>query len=73
MFQGQGHGRALSNLIDVEAASRGITELRVNAFKDAIGFYDKTGWTREIWDAYELARLEPRNVQMTKSVVQTSA
>ncbi|KQO49397.1 hypothetical protein ASF24_09655 [Methylobacterium sp. Leaf86] len=69
-WQRQGHGRALSDLIDEEAAAHGISELRVNAYKDAIGFYEKTGWVRQNWDADELSRLAPGNVQMIKTARQ---
>ena len=64
--QRQGHGGAMSRLIDAEAMARGMVELRINAYGEAIGFYEKTGWTHATWDADELSRLAPGNVQMTR-------
>ena len=69
-FQQQGHGRALSGLIEEKVAAHGISELRVNAFKDAIGFYEKMGWFQQTWDPVELCSLAPGNVQMVKTVQQ---
>lgn len=66
--QREGHGRSLSNLIDAQAASQGVSELRVIAYKDAVGFYEGMGWSRHVWDAAELAHLAPGNIQMTKIV-----
>ena len=64
--QRQGHGRAMSRLVDAEASARGIAELRVNAHRDAVGFYRRTGWREHVWDRDEPARLAPGNLQMTK-------
>ena len=64
--QGRGHGRAMSGLIDTEARSRGMRKLHVNAHGSAVGFYEKTGWSREIWDTGELVGIAAHCVQMTK-------
>lgn len=64
--QGKGHGRAFSDLLDAEARRLGVAALRVNAAPDAVGYYEKTGWRRESWDARELAGLAASTVQMTK-------
>jgi GNAT superfamily N-acetyltransferase len=69
--QRQGHGRMMGNLIDAEAVRQRLTELRVNAYKDAVGFYEKLGWSPKIWDAVELSRLAPGNVQMVKTIAWT--
>jgi GNAT superfamily N-acetyltransferase len=66
--QRQGHGRALGQLVDARAIASGITQLRVNAFVDATGFYEKSGWRHEVWDAEELARANGRGVQMVKAL-----
>jgi N-acetylglutamate synthase-like GNAT family acetyltransferase len=67
--QREGHGRIMSDLIDAEALRLGITELRVNAAADAVGYYDKTGWKRGSWDPTELTGLAENCVQMTKSLL----
>jgi N-acetylglutamate synthase-like GNAT family acetyltransferase len=64
--QREGHGRIMSDLIDAEALRLGITELRVNAAADAVGYYEKTGWTRGSWDPTELTGVAASCVQMTK-------
>lgn len=66
--QRQGHGRMMGNLIEAEAIRHKLLELRVNAYKDAVGFYEKLGWSEKIWDASELARLAPGNIQMVKTL-----
>jgi GNAT superfamily N-acetyltransferase len=67
-FQRRGLGRVLSTLVDGQAIVSGITQLRVNARTDALGFYEKTGWHRAIWDAIELANSDGRCVQMIKDI-----
>lgn len=67
-YQRRGHGRTLSALIDRAAIASGITQLCVNAFVDAVGFYEKTGWQHQLWDAAELASLNGRGSQMTKKL-----
>ena len=67
--QREGHGRIMSDLIDAEALRLGLTELRVNAAADAVGYYDKTGWKRGSWDPTELTGLAENCVQMTKSLL----
>jgi GNAT superfamily N-acetyltransferase len=64
--QREGHGRMLSDLIDGEALRLGITELRVNAAADAVGYYEKTGWAQGSWDPTELTGVAENCVQMTK-------
>ena len=65
----KGHGRIMSDLIDAEALRLGLTELRVNAAADAVGYYDKTGWKRGSWDPTELTGLAENCVQMTKPLL----
>jgi GNAT superfamily N-acetyltransferase len=66
--QREGHGRIMSDLIDAEALRLGIIELRVNAAADAVGYYEKTGWTRGSWDPTELTGVAASCVQMTKAL-----
>lgn len=66
--QGQGHGRALGRLIEAEARRRGMHRLMLNAHKEAVGFYERTGWRAEVWDAAELADFAADCVQMVKAL-----
>ncbi len=47
--QGGGHGRALLELAAALARGHGATLLRSNVAEDAIGFYERCGWTRVEW------------------------
>jgi N-acetylglutamate synthase-like GNAT family acetyltransferase len=64
--QGKGHGRAMQALADDLARQRGMRELYINSAPMAVGFYEKTGWTRHIWDADELVGVAADCVQMRK-------
>ena len=64
--QRSGHGRALSMLTEDYARRLGITTLLVNAAPDAVGFYEKMGWKKDIWDESELRGLAADCIQMTK-------
>ncbi len=66
--QGRGHGRELSRLVDELARSLGIHTLYVNAAPEAVGFYEKGGWVRHVWDPVELAGIAEACVQMRKPV-----
>jgi GNAT superfamily N-acetyltransferase len=66
--QRQGHGSALSRLIDALARERGVGRLVVNSHHTAVGFYERTGWHRESWDATELVGLASDCVQMAKEI-----
>jgi GNAT superfamily N-acetyltransferase len=67
-LQRQGHGRAMGELVDAEARSRGMTKLGLNARQDAVGFYERMGWAREIWDRAELETFAAHCKQMTKQL-----
>ncbi|MDR3471556.1 MAG: GNAT family N-acetyltransferase [Devosia sp.] len=67
-LQGRGHGRELDRLVEVEARGRGMRRLMLNARNEAIGFYQRTGWRPEVWDATELAGIASACVQMVKSI-----
>ena len=67
-LQGRGHGRALEALAAAEARQRGVTRLRLNAAPAAVGFYEKTGWRREVWDPSELTGIASHCVQMVKEL-----
>lgn len=64
--QRQGHGTAMEQMIVEHAHGLGITTLLVNSAPDAVGFYEKRGWRRELWDESELQGLASDCVQMTK-------
>lgn len=67
-LQGQGHGRVLGQLVEQEARRRGARRLMLNSRDTAVGFYERTGWTAEVWDAAELADIAAHCVQMTKAI-----
>lgn len=66
--QRAGHGRALSSLTEEYARRFGIATLLVNAAPDAVVFYEKMGWKREMWDESELRGLAADCIQMTKRI-----
>jgi len=66
--QGSGHGRALSNLWDARARDKGFHTLYVNAAPDAVGFYEKMGWERFVWDEAELLGIASDCIQMRKGL-----
>lgn len=70
-LQRQGHGRLLGELIEAEARRRGMTRLALNARQDAVGFYERMGWSQEIWDRAELETFARHCTQMTKSLSTT--
>ena len=65
--QGQGHGRVLGELIEAEARRRGVSKLVLNSRDSAVGFYEKSGWRAEVWDADEQSNA-PTCVQMAKTI-----
>ena len=64
--QRQGHGRHLSDLVEVRAKQLAITMLYVNAVKTAVEYYRKTGWEPFAWDPDELTRSFAPCIQMRK-------
>ena len=64
--QGRGHGRAPSDLWDDNARGKGIHTLYVIAAPEALGFYEKMGWERFVWDEAELAGIASDCIQMRK-------
>ncbi|GAB7529192.1 hypothetical protein PS3A_16010 [Pseudomonas sp. 3A(2025)] len=67
--QRQGHGRALSTLVEGYARSLGLEVLLVNAALDAVGFYEKMGWKIQVWDKAEHMSGVQDCVQMIKSLI----
>lgn len=67
-LQGQGHGRALGDLVEAEARRHGVSALRVNAAPDAVGYYQAMGWHIASWDPGELVGISRDSVQMTKEI-----
>jgi N-acetylglutamate synthase-like GNAT family acetyltransferase len=68
-FQGQGHGRALSDLVENYARRLGIRTLYVNAAPEAVGYYQELGWRPESWDGAELVGIASECLQMSKQLV----
>lgn len=66
--QGQGHGRVLEQMVSARAKALGIDTFLVNAAPEAVGFYEKTGWKRHVWDAAELVGLAASCIQMRKLI-----
>jgi N-acetylglutamate synthase-like GNAT family acetyltransferase len=70
-LQRQGHGRVLAELVEDKAREFGMTKLALNARQDAVGFYERMGWSQEIWDRAELETFARHCAQMTKSLSTT--
>lgn len=66
--QGRGHGRELGRLVEGFARSLGIHTLYLNSAPEAVGFYEKSGWTRNDWDPSELVGIAEACVQMRKPI-----
>jgi len=66
--QRRGHGRKLAELVENYARDLGLTTLLVNAAPDAVGYYEKLGWRRFVWDEGELVGISADCVQMIKSL-----
>lgn len=64
--QRRGHGSALEAAVTRHAFRLGVRTLMVNSAPDAVGFYEKCGWQREIWDREELQGIARGCVQMMK-------
>lgn len=64
----QGHGTVLDRLVADAARARGVETLVVNSAPDAVGFYEKCGWHRHVWDAAELVGIAADCVQMRKAI-----
>ncbi len=67
-LQRQGHGTVLDRLVGEAAQARGVCTLVVNSAPDAVGFYEKCGWHRHVWDPEELAGIAADCVQMRKAL-----
>lgn len=52
-FQGKGHGMALGKLTQEFARAEGVDTLCVNAGDHAVGYYQRLGFEKEIWNAKE--------------------
>jgi GNAT superfamily N-acetyltransferase len=66
--QGRGHGRALSLLWEDAARARGMHTLVINAAPEALGFYEKLGWERFVWDQVEAEGIAADCIQMRKRI-----
>ena len=68
-LQRRGHGRKLAELVEAYARTRGMRRLFVNAAPEAVGYYEKIGWQRFIWDETELSGIALDTIQMTKNLM----
>jgi GNAT superfamily N-acetyltransferase len=66
--QRQGHGRVMEAMVADAARRQGIQLLRVNAAAEAVGFYERTGWRKDVWDVNELRGIARGCVQMVKDI-----
>ena len=67
-LQGAGHGRVLLHLAEAFAKAEGCDEIRSNAAVEAVGFYERCGYTRDA------SRVGPVNsVPVRKSLVVVQA
>ena len=48
--QRKGHGRVLQEWFETFARGMGVRDLYVNATRDAVGFYERMGFTPEHFD-----------------------
>ncbi len=64
--QGQGHGRVLVQMVEERAKVFTVKALLLNAAPEAVGFYEKSGWSRHQWDTCELVGAAVACVQMAK-------
>jgi N-acetylglutamate synthase-like GNAT family acetyltransferase len=64
--QRRGHGRELARLVENFARHAGVKKLLVNAVPDAIGYYAKIGYVREVWDGNDRSSLAAGAIQMSK-------
>jgi N-acetylglutamate synthase-like GNAT family acetyltransferase len=65
-FQRHGHGRVLSDRVESYARGLGIHTLYVNAVPEAVGYYEKLGWSPQRWNEAELVGIASECVQMSK-------
>lgn len=61
-FQRQGHGRVLLQLAEAFAQAHGCNEVRSNAAVEAVGFYERCGYSREVTNS-----TPPNSVRVWKS------
>ncbi len=66
--QRQGLGRHLERLALDRIRAMGASKAVLNAAPDAVGFYEKCGWVREVWDPTELTGIGSDAVQMSKAL-----
>ena len=66
--QGRGFGRAMALRCEEVARERGMRVLYLNAAPEALGFYEKLGWERHVWDAEEQAGIARDCIQMRKAL-----
>lgn len=68
-LQKRGLGRELAGHTDDYARELGLHTLYVNAAPEAVGYYEKMGWSFFTWDASELTGIAADCMQMRKPLV----
>lgn len=66
--QAKGHGRTLGKYIEAFARKKGVRKLVVNSAPDAVGYYERLGFSPRIWDVAELKGWLADAIQMTKEL-----
>lgn len=67
--QSKGHGRKLFESIEEYVRTMNAQILYVNSAPDAVGYYEKMGFIKQVWDASELEGIAEDCIQMTKRIV----
>ena len=67
--QGKGHGRKLYEYIEEQVLFYGVNTLRLNAAPDAVGYYEKMGFIRQIWGKADLVGIAQGCIQMVKRLL----
>ena len=66
--QYKGHGKQLLLHIEEFVKKHDVTKLAVNSDSKAVGYYQKIGFKKEMWDKNELQGIAEDCVQMTKKL-----
>lgn len=66
--QAKGHGSILGQHVEEFARKMGVRKLVVNAAPDAVGYYERLGFSRDRWDVAELEGVLADAVKMAKAL-----
>ncbi|HUO56108.1 MAG TPA: GNAT family N-acetyltransferase [Candidatus Paceibacterota bacterium] len=64
--QGKGHGLHLAKWVEDFARTKDVHKILANAAPEALGYYEKLGYTRDEWDSSELTGISANSIQMSK-------